>query len=222
MSVISDRHTIVPLTKDSKPMDGQRLVRLIAKGENKNPNLSQSMCVSVPRVSSEVVADAIDRLLPHVVGMVQDAQDKIIRELRIADGVDAVSDADIGIEKVIEWLDANAAGDRVSSEYLQAWFMDEYKDVAMEYIAHAMDASKTADGEYPKIVHDKCNVLRDMFAGWASPKYSPAIPKLRAMIKFVECLAPSDLDGRMSAILTRCTVMLTKKESELSEDALGF
>ena len=221
MSIISNRHQFSQLTKLSKAMDGQRLVRLIAKGENKSPNLSESLCVSIPRVTQDMVADVIDRLLPHVAGLVQDAQDKIIREYRITTGHDGIGDDSIGMEQVIEWLDANAAGDRVSAEYLSEWFKDEYWDAATQYVANALEIDMSAaSGEVPMVVVQKCNVLRDMFTGWASPKYSPPIPKLKAMIKFAGAI--DEVDGRMSGIVTKATVMLEKKVAELSDDALGF
>jgi hypothetical protein len=219
MSVISNIHTFTKLDKNSKPMTGQRLVRLIAKGENKSPNLAESMCVSIPLVSSNDVADVIDRLLPHVVGLVQDAQDKMIREYRIETGRNELPQDVIGLSEVVVWLDANAAGDRVSSEYLGEWFKEEYADAAHQYIAHVMGLA-LVNGEVPPIVEVKCNVLREMFTGWSSPKYSPSIPKLRAMIKFTDSI--DELDSRMSALVTKAKAMLAKKEAELCDDALGF
>ncbi len=108
----------------------------------------------------------------------------------------------------------------MSTEYLQQWFTDEYSTAAVQYIANAMSIDLNASGEVPEPVKQKCNVLRDMFAGFSSNKYSPPIPKLKAMIRFADSV--SDLDGRMVAMITKCKVMLTKKEAELVEDALGF
>jgi hypothetical protein len=219
MSVISDVHSFVKLDKDSKPAMGQRLVRLIAKGANKSPNLSESLAVSIPRITQNDVADVIDRLLPHVVGLVQDAQDKMIREIRIESGRDEIHQDQISMNECIAWLDATAAGDRVSSEYLTEWFAEEYREAAIGYIANAMQLD-IVNGEAPLVVVQKYNVLREMFAGWASPKYSPNIPKLKAMIKFAESV--DELDGRMSGLLVKAKAMLVKKESEMTEDALGF
>lgn len=218
MSVISNVHSFVKLDKDAKPAMGQRLVRLIAKG-TKNANLTESLAVSVPRVTQDQVADAIDRLLPHIVGLVQDTQDKIIREWRIEFGREAIPDGVFSVDECIAYLDATAAGDRVSSEYLQEWFADEYREVALGYISNAMSISYGPDN-IPEVLEQKYNILRDMFAGFSSPKYSPNIPKLKAMIKFSESV--SELDGRMSAMITRARAMLQRKEAELADDALGL
>lgn len=220
MSIVSKTtHDFIALTKDAKPLMGQRLIRLIAKGENKHPNLSSSLAVSVPRVTQDEVADCIDRLLPHIVGMVQDAQDKIVREWRIEHGRDDLDGSILSMDSVIEFLDANAAGDRMSTEYLQQWFMEEYQDAALGYICNAMQLDMTPDN-VPEVAIQKCNILRDMFAGFSSPKYSPPIPKLKAMIAFAGSV--SELDGRMAAMITKAKVMLQRKEAELAEDALGF
>lgn len=219
MSVISNVHSFVKLDKDAKPAMGQRLVRLIAKG-TKNANLTESLAVSVPRVTQDQVADAIDRLLPHIVGLVQDTQDKIIREFRIEHGREGVPEDVFSVDECIAYLDATAAGDRVSTEYLQEWFADEYRQVALAYISNAMGIDYSPAGDVPVAIEQKYNVLRDMFAGFSSPKYSPAIPKLKAMIRFSESV--SELDSRMAAIIAKSRVMLAKKEAELADDALGF
>lgn len=219
MSVISNIHSFIKLDKDAKPAMGQRLVRLIAKGANKHENLSESLCVSVPRIDQNEVADAIDKLLPHVIGLVQDTQDKIIREWRIEFGREAIPENVFSVAECVAWLDANAAGDRVSMEYLQEWFAEEYMVAAQGYISAALGID-LVNGEVPEIVQQKCNVLRDMFAGWSSPKYSPNIPKLRAMSKFAG--AVDELDSRMIGIKAKVDTMLATKERELTEDALGF
>lgn len=222
MSIISGQtnvHSFVKLDKDAKPAMGQRLVRLIAKGAQKHPNLNESLAVSVPRVTQDEIADVIDRLLPHVVGLVQDTQDKIIRDWRIEFGREAIPESEFSVDECIAYLDATAAGDRVSTEYLQEWFMDEYKEVAIAYICNAMQLDHGPDN-VPDVALQKCNILRDMFAGFSSPKYSPPIPKLKAMIAFAGSV--SELDTRMSAMVTKAKAMLQKKEAELAEDALGF
>lgn len=217
-------HAFVVLEKNTNPLSGQRLVRLIAKsargsaGGDKNPNLTQSMAVSIPFVSTEAVVEMIDKLLPHVIGMVQDAQDKIIREHRIESGSNEINQRLIDVDAVIAYLDASAAGDRVSKEYLTEWFTDTYGVAVVEWIGVI-----SGGGLAEVVIDQKCAVMRDMIAGWSSPKYSPNIPALKAMIRFVSAMSESDqADARLVAIGHKASAMLTKKESELSTDALGF
>lgn len=220
---ITQAHTFEILDKNTAPLHGQRLVRLIAKsarGTNKptNEHLQQSLAVSVPPVTMDEVVAHIDKLVPHVIGMVQDAQDKIIREYRIESGNDSVNQSLIDINAVIEYLDSSATGERVSKEYLQEWFVSEYEDIAKQWI------NTIAGGSLSDIViEQKTNLMRDMIAGWASPKYSPNIPSLKAQIRFMNhCTSIDASDMRMTGFLNKASAMLEKKENELNMDALGF
>lgn len=216
-------HSFVTLDKNTAPLHGQRLVRLIAKsarGTNKpsNPNLAHSLAVSIPPVTMDEVVSHIDKLIPHVIGMVQDTQDKIIREYRIESGNDSVNQSLIDINAVIEYLDASSSGERVSKEYLQDWFISEYEDIAKQWI------NTIAGGSLSELViEQKTNLMRDMIAGWASPKYSPNIPSLKAQIRFMShCVDIDASDMRMNGFLNKANTMLEKKENELNMDALGF
>lgn len=221
--LIPANHTFVTLDKNTEALTGQRLVRLIAKsarGTDKpsNPNLAQSMAVSIPYITMEEVVEHIDKLIPHVIGLVQDTQDKIIREYRIESGAADINQSLIDVGAVIAYLDASATGERVSKEYLQDWFTSEYAEVAKAWI------NRVAGGELSEIViEQKTNIMRDMLAGWASPKYSPNIPSLKAQIRFMsDCVTSECADVRMTGMMKKAQEMLVKKEQELNTDALGF
>lgn len=220
---MTQAHKFEVLDKNTAPLHGQRLVRLIAKsarGTNKpaNEHLQQSLAVSVPPVTMDEVVAHIDKLIPHVIGMVQDAQDKIIREYRIESGADNIHQELISVESVIAFLDSSATGERVSKEYLQEWFAAEYEDIAKQWI------NQIAGGSLSELViEQKTNLMRDMISGWASPKYSPNIPSLKAQIRFMNhCVAIDASDMRMNGFLNKAGAMLEKKEEELNTDALGF
>ena len=216
-------HKFVALDKNTAPFHGQRLVRLIAKsarGTDKPANeyLQSSMAVSVPTVTMEEVVNVIDKLVPHVIGLVQDAQDKIIREYRIESGADVINQELISIEAVLAYLDQSATGERVSKEYLQDWFTSEYEQVTKLWI------NAIAGGSLSDIVIDqKTNLMRDMVAGWASPKYSPNIPSLKAQLRFMNhCVQNDCADMRLTGFMNKAQALLNKKEEELNYDALGF
>lgn len=221
MSNVSNVHQFAPLTKDSKPLNGQRLVRLIAKktkaGTYESENLAGSHCVSIPHIAEDDIVANIDKLLPHVVSMVKDTQDKIIREWRILHGRNEIPESEFDIASVIGWLDANATSDRFTTEYLQEWFMTEYADTAAAFIRRAID------GAADEIIAAKVSVLRDMFAGFAGARYSPAIPVCKAIIRFGDyCSENGVIDSRMDTFVGKTREILEKKEQELASDALGF
>lgn len=221
MSNVSNVHQFKILDKKSAALSGQRLIRLIAKkskdGTYENSNLQGSLCVSVPHVAEGDVIDAIDKLLPHVVAMVKDTQDKIVREWRITHGRSEIPGEVFDVPSVIRWLDDNATSDRFTTEYLQEWFMADYADVAHQFIRSAID------GAAQEIIDAKTNVLRDMFAGFASGRYSPNIPQCKAMIRFAQFASDKGgICGRMDGFYQKCEEIKAKKEAELSDNALGF
>lgn len=79
---ITNRHSVVPFTAgESKPMTGQRLAKVGYKSTKKNPARFKSVCVSVPEIPENNIRSELDRLIPHVRTMLENAQDGIIRSL---------------------------------------------------------------------------------------------------------------------------------------------
>lgn len=220
MSVISDVHQFQPLNKDSKPLSGQRLARLIAKknrnDEYESAHLTQSMCVSVPMIGYDEIGEQIEQLMPHIQGMLEDAQDACIREFRLQHGRDEIPQDAISIQAIVTYLEESSKGSRITKEWMQSWFIESYGDAASQFIRNAID------GAADEIIQSKVAVIRDMFAGFASARYSPEIPKLKAMIRFISYIGPDNCDARMTAIGRKCTQILAIKEAEMASDALGF
>lgn len=227
MSNVSNTHNVCKLEKNSKALTGQRMARVIAKksktGEYESSNLIESKFVSVPMIAPEFSQDQMAQLAPHIVGMLNDAQDALIRECIIRDGATSINEAQIDFAACIAYLDDSAKGNRVTSEYMQKWFMDTYAEPAMEFICELVKFDKESlSTEQMTVVEQKTAILRDMFAGFASGKYSPDIPKCKAIRKFGAFLGEENYDGRMQVIIEKTAKIQEEKEKELSMDALGF
>lgn len=221
MSNISTTHSIVKLERNTAPLHGQRLSRLIAKadrnGNYPSPNLTESLAVSVPIVNDEAIVECIDTLMPHIKGWLQGVQDALIREFRIEHGRNEVPEDAFNVAACVAYLDDNAKGDRVTKEYLSEWFNENYSAQCAVWI------ESIAPGMNEDTIASKVNVMRDMISAWASPKASPAIPALKAVLRFTHALATANgMCARMSAIAQKAAALLEKKESELKADALGF
>lgn len=225
---IGTTHVISQLTKTSKALPEQRLSRVIAKkdkdGNYESPNLVESKCISVPLIKGEFSADQIKAIVPHIVGMLQDAQDAIIRDLIIQNGVTSVNDAEISFGECVKYLDDSAKGNRVTSEYMQKWFFETYGEPALEFICTQVckfDVNALS-GDQSAVIEKRSNVLASMFAGFASGKYRPDIPKCKAIAKFGEYLQESNWDARMKNIQDKTGKIRKELEDALSMDALGF
>lgn len=224
---IGQNHVFSKLEKNSKAIDGQRLARVIAKknkeGNYESEHLQESKCISIP-VIAELSQSQLTALMPHVIGLVANAQDEIIRELLITTGATSINDAQISIEECVKYLDDSAKGNRVTSEYMQKWFSETYEEPAYEFICvevckyNPNDLSEAQSATLEK----KFNILRDMFAGFASGKYSPDIPKCKAILKFGEYLNKDNWDARMTNVQEKTAKIKAEKEEALSMDALGF
>lgn len=228
MSNVSSTHNIVKLDKSSKPFQGQRMARVIAKqdkdGQYQSPNLVESKFVSLPLINPEFNPAQLSALSTHIVTMLSDAQDAIIRERIIADGCTSINDDEISIDACIKYLDDAAKGNRVTGEYIVKWFNETYGNAAIEFVAKLCNFGSDVDAYTEAqldVIGKKVNVLGSMFAGFASGKYSPDIPKCKAMVKFGEFLG-EEQDGRMQNYVSKAALIQKTKEAELSMDALGF
>ena len=224
---ISNRHQFAALNKNSKPLSGQRLARVIAKAAKDgsySENLKESLCISIPFITEADVAPKLTALMPHILALVMDTQDSIIAERRKESGCSEIADNEISVDACIAFLDASERGNRVTSEFLAQWFKETYSLQAAEYIALMCKWSSNPEewtDEQVTIAEQKSKVLGAMYSGFASGKYSPDIPKCKAMIKFGEFLGTS-CDERMQRYVDKAAKILAEKTAELSSDALGF
>jgi hypothetical protein len=225
---IGSTHVVNKLEKNSKAIDGQRLIRVIAKknkeGQYESAHLQESKCISVPVINPEFTQAQLTAMMPHIVGMLANAQDEIVRELIVEKGISSVNDAEIGIDKCIQFLDDSAKGNRITTEYMQKWFMDTYSEPAMEFVCNVVCKFNAEEltVDQASVIEKKVNILRDLFAGFASPKYAPDIPKCKAMIAFGTYLTEENWDARMVGVQAKVIKTKAEKEAELSMDALGF
>ena len=205
---IGQNHVFNKLDKDSKALaSDQRLVRLIAKGKNKNANLPHSLCVSIPALTAEHVVEYIDALMPYVVGMVADTQDKIIREYRIETGKESINEQLFSVPQCIEWLANNATGERLTGDMLKEWFTEDYREATIDWLK-----SKPAlSGATAEVLEHKFNAVRDVIVEYANPHWKPPRPVINMILDLgasVEC------DGRMAQICAKTEAHQKRMEAE--------
>jgi hypothetical protein len=125
-------------------MVDQRLAKVGFKKTDKNPNPLRSVCVSIP-VVREFTEEQLDRLLPHLVTVINGAQDGIIRKMYEADpSIMSIGDDDISIDACIEWLEMEETGGRMTIESLTEWFVLSLANPLTEFLT--MHGRKSLDG----------------------------------------------------------------------------
>ena len=149
MSNVSNRHAIVPfIAGTSQPLADQRLARVIckqtAKMTKEGITALPSVCASVPMIASDAIEAAIPRMLDHIRAMLEDAQDGIIRAMHESTQGNAtvVTDDDISVDQCIAFMDARAAGSRISAESVGAWFNATAKEYVVAFIADKLRFSE--------------------------------------------------------------------------------
>lgn len=148
MSNVSNIHSLVPfISGESKPLTGQRLAKIGFKKSKDNPNPLQSVCASVPFLSTESVKDNMTALLPHVGRMLEGVQDQIIRSLyEGSKGLrKEVRDEEISVAQCIAFLNAESTGNRLSAESIAAWFASSLQDSLIVLIAGKLGFAQSDD-----------------------------------------------------------------------------
>ncbi len=169
---ISNRHTVVPFVAGkTSPMANQRLAKVGYKTTAKNPAKFPSIAVSIPKMELTIQSPELPRLLPHLVGVIESAQDGIIRSLyESSDGsLKEVSDDDISIGACIAFLEAEAAGERLKKEHIESWFDAELKDALYVLVAEKLGFDEP-NSDQDAVIQKHVKIYRDVLSMLAGGK----------------------------------------------------
>ena len=141
MSTISNIHTAtVYEPKTSKALTGQRLVKIVAKADkdgNYGEHLQQTMCMSIPLLDVQTVKGFIlesSALDAHIVEMLENVQKSLITD-KIKSGVKTVSDEELTIAALVNYLEASSDSDKWDSARIAQWFEDNIaENLAMKLL----------------------------------------------------------------------------------------
>ncbi len=210
MSIIGNNHSVENFVSGkSVALDAtQRLVKVTYKTTKKGDK-KDSKCVSIPAVSSleQVVIDAMQA---HIVGMYQSAQDAIIRAL-VDSGKTSIADDEISTAQVLEYLNAEATGERLKKEDVIEWFNtpDGLADMLTLAFAEKLGLPDNATPEQLKRVEQQVNSYRESFAALAGGKTNYLPEKATKMIKTLETYGDSNdvLVSRFKARLEKMSAV---------------
>lgn len=188
MSHFAASHSILPFdAKTSRSLDGQRLAKVWYKTPRDGTAKKASVCVSIP-VLKEIPDSALPALMPHLLGLVHGVQDAIIRE-RYEAGAQFITDSDISVAACIEFLNAEATGNRLTKESIEAWFTEKLADSLTVAFADRLGMSDTPSEAEVKKLELHVRSYKEKFAGLAGGRtsYAPEIAgKLLAVLDLVE------------------------------------
>lgn len=218
MSIIDQaNHSVVKYDpKTSKAFTGQRLAKVTYKTitDKDNPLFNvkrESKCVSVPLVTSTQVSENLIVLTPHIIEYLHSVQDKMIRE-KIDAGSNHISNDDISIASMVEWLDANNESGRLTKETVAKWFDENVGDMLAVVLAEKLGVSATPSDAESKQIMAVVGTFKDKVSSLAGGKTSYEPKMCDSLIKCLE-LAPAG-----DALASRFMVRLNKMKEDASKN----
>ena len=218
MSNVSNRHAVVPfIAGTSKPLSDQRLCKagfkLTEKMKKEGKKALPSVCASVPALDTGAVSVMVTELMPHIVAMLEKAQDEILRaKYEAAGGVcTEITDEELSIPQCIAYLNAEGAGSRLSVESIGIWCDRELTDALTVTIADKLGFDlSTPEQEQTVAKHVKNH--RDVLCMLAGKNVVLA-PRQISAIKNMLDMAPEDtMHGKLSAKLAALTAAAQEQE----------
>jgi len=212
MSVVSDRHTVVPFVSGkSQALNEQRLAKIGYKTTAKQAAKFPSVCVSVPVITDDQIADSGEALIPHVRTLLAAAQDGIIRSLyESSDGtLRTVSDAEISVNACIAFLEAEATGGRLTTDAINQWFDSQVSENLIVPMAEKLGFSELNDAQMDT-VNKHIKAYRAVIASLASGVTMLQPVQIRGC-RFAISLAASDDTEIGKKLVARLDVMSAPK-----------
>jgi len=220
MSIIGTRHSFALFTAgESKPATGQRLAKIGYKQTEamtkKGEIAPASACVSVPQIDPTDIRANIDRLLPYIGTMIENAQDGILRSLYESAGhtLISVDDADISVSACISYLAAEAAGDRLKKDAIEAWFDSEVAENLTVFLAEKLGFSELT-AENMKVVDKHVAIYRQLISSLAGGKTILETKQINGCKKAISLSASAD---RIAQRLTDRLVAMETPKKKIEE-----
>lgn len=199
----------------SEALTGQRLAKIKYKTTAKQAAKFPNICVSIPFIENEVITGNITKLLPYIKGMLENAQDGVIRSLyESSDGMlTGVTDTDIGLDACISYMDAEAQGSRLTKELISAWFETSVKDylyvIIAEKLKYGTDTEHTPEQE--ATIGRHINGYRGLYESLAGGKTVLQDAQIRSLGKVLELIDSDDISVKLSS---RLVAMMNKPKIE--------
>ena len=220
MSIIGTRHSFqLFIAGESKPQDGQRLAKIgykqteamTKRGETAPP----SACVSIPQIPVDQIRANIDRLLPYIGTMLENAQDGILRSLYESSGhvLGSVDDADISVSACISYMAAEAAGDRLKKEHIEQWFDSEVKENLFVFLAEKLGCDDLTQ-ENTKVIDKHVGIYRQLIGSLAGGKAILETKQINGCKKAISLSASND---RIAQRLTERLVAMEQPKKKMEE-----
>lgn len=145
----------LPIVNES----GLRVVKCLYKEtvdkkskEKKKAGVNAYIKIPVQHISVEAVEKELKTLTPIFVQYLQSEEDKIVKEAHRTGSI-GFGDSFFSLSKVIEFIESETTGNRLTTESVHAWFEEEVEELLIIAIADRLgiDSLKPTDAELTKL-----------------------------------------------------------------------
>jgi hypothetical protein len=156
MSVIDTNvNTVVSYVSGvTKALSGQRLASFSWKTSKENGIKRESKAVSIPKLDETAIAAHLPLLMPHIVVMLEEVQNKIVREMLEANsGLLHLENSAIDMTAIVDYLEDSNESGRLTKESVGSWFDTTIADSLMLALAEKMgiESEQVSDAQAKQI-----------------------------------------------------------------------
>lgn len=202
MSHFPTHHLVTKFdSKRSQPLTGQRLAKIRYKTTEKQSAKYPSVCASVPFIAESDILENIPRLVSHIRNILESAQDGCIRSIYEArDGVlTAVDDSDISIDACIKYLEAEAAGSRMTKEFIESWFDSSVSEYLTVLLAEKLkyENIESLTPEQIATIGNHSKGYKDLYSMLAGGKTILQENQINSLLKVIELIDADETSEKL-------------------------
>lgn len=207
MSNMSNIHNLVVYDpkNPTKPFDGQRISKHSFKTDKVSGVKKDSKAVSIPKLSKDVIHEI--GLQDHIIGYLESVQDAIIKNL-VIEGKTQVADEQINVAAMIQYLEAESSGARLTKEAVEQWYQDKVADNLAMVLMQKLGVSETLSSNEEKQINAILAEFKGKISGLAGGKTSYA-PKIAEQVKKAVELCEDEEDALKVKFIARLDKMIS-------------
>ncbi len=174
----------LPITE----IKGTRIVKCLYQLNPKTKTKAQENAyVRLPtkHLTEEHIVSRITELSPYVLAMLQEVEDKKIKEEHKNGACQVFTDY-LTLDGIIELLEASSESSRLNKDKIEAWFSDKLEDTLAELFGAKMGISENSSEHDILKLAQVINAYKAKFATLVSPKAYLKEEDCLAMIRVIE------------------------------------
>lgn len=197
-------------------IDGTRIIKCLYQVNSKTGKKvaeNSYVRISTKHLTEEIIVDKVIELAPYILNFLEDKENEMIRNDH-KNGILNVFIASLGLDKIINKLDLDEAGSRLTKERVEVWFKAEVLDDLTILFATKLGLDDNSSEEELEKLDMILDCYKKKFISLASNKVLIKEEDCSSMINVIKsCEAEGSLIGRR--FIGKLEKMSIKKEDLL-------